>query len=216
MSLGRYHYQQDAKLLKWQFTLLALVLIAVIALHVFALYLRDDARRTAVAYQANFDNVSLELEQIELAEATIRQYIDDFNVMANLGVLNEEDRVALLEDISRIRDRHSLFPIDVEIREQERVPLEFPEEVDTSTLEEVISLRYSLVQLRVPLLHEGDFVKFMTDLLRSGRLMVVESCSLNETLTEMAAFYEVVEHMVASCDVIWYTLRREPNIELEY
>ena len=215
MSLGRLQLRQDAMLLRWQLILLSVLTVSVLVAWLTALYLRDENRRTEVAYQANYDNIRLELEQIEQAEATIRQYIDDYSVMAANGVLDEENRVALLEDFSRIRTRHRLFPLDVEIREQQRIQLEFPPEVDTSTLDESMSLRFSLVQLRAPLLHEGDFINLMGELLRTGRLVVVDRCSLRETLTESAAFFEVVEHLVADCDLYWYTLRREPNIQLD-
>ncbi|MEX2130474.1 MAG: hypothetical protein WD772_03230 [Pseudohongiellaceae bacterium] len=215
MSLGRRVLQQDLFLLKWQFILMGLVLMTAIGLYAGALYYRNDMRRDEFIFRTNFDNINNELQQIEEERAVILQYIDAFNIMAQRGVLEEENRVGLLEDIRLLRNRHRLFPIEVQIREQERILLQYPLEVEN--VDELISLRASRVQLRIPLLHEADLSRFLSDFIQTGRLLVVERCLLEQAYTKDEDFYEMTEHGIATCDIYWYTLRREqPVIEEEF
>ena len=215
MSLGRRDLRQDLFLLKWQFILSGLVLVTAIGLYVGALYYRNEMRRDEFVYQANFDNINNELQQIEEERAVILQYIDAFNTMARRGVLQEENRVGLLEDIRILRNRHHLFPIELQIREQERILLQYPLEVEN--VDEVISLRASRIQLRIPMLHEADLTRFISDFTQTGRLLVVDRCTIEQVFVEEEDFFELVEHSVATCDIYWYTLRRElPVVEEEF
>ena len=215
MSLGRRQFDQDLVLLKWHLVLLGLVLVGSIALYVGAVYYRNEMRRAEYAFEVNYDSINNELQQIESERTTILQYIDAFNIMARRGILEEENRVGLLEDIRLLRNRHRLFPIEVQIREQDRIVLQYPLEVEN--VEEVISLRASMVQIRMPLLHEADLTRFLQDLLLTGRLLVVDECIIEELPVESDEFFEYTEHAIGSCDIYWYTLRREqPVTEEEY
>lgn len=210
MSLGRRHLQQDLYLLKWQLILLGLILVTAIGLYVGAIYFRNEMRRTEYAYQVNFENINNELQQIEEERSTILQYIDAFNTMARRGILDEEDRVGLLEDIRVLRNRYRLFPIEVQIHEQERTLLQYPEEVQD--VEEIISLRATRIDLHIPLLHEADLTRFLQGMTQSGRLLVIDSCDIEQLLTEDDEFYELTEHLTANCSIYWYSLRREQPV----
>ena len=50
MSLGRLQLRQDAMLLRWQLILLSVLTVSVVVAWLTALYLRDENRRTEVAY----------------------------------------------------------------------------------------------------------------------------------------------------------------------
>ncbi|MEQ8956075.1 MAG: hypothetical protein RL120_18250, partial [Gammaproteobacteria bacterium] len=94
------------------------------------------------------------------------------------------------------------------IREQDRILLEYPP--DVAFPDDQVSLRASQVEISLPLLHEGDLMRFLNDFLGTGRLLVTDECSIAEALREVSDELEVVAHQVATCNFYWYTLRLEP------
>jgi len=165
-------------------------------------------RRQEIGIRSNTEVLNLELREIEQSERIIVENIDLFNLMQANGILDEENRVSLLEDISRIRDSLHLFPIDVEIEEQQRKLLEYEESI--TDFEEQISLRSSQIRLSMPLLHEEDLLKFVDRFLNTGRLILSNQCTVNRSLADEEQMLDVVEHLRAECEFYWYTLQREP------
>ena len=137
--------------------------------------------------------------------------IDLFNEMSAKGVMGDEDRVSLLAEIGGIRDKYKLFPITVTIGEQQRQLLAYDEEVEDA--EEQISLRRSLLNVQIPLLHEEDLTRFIDDYLRPNRLMVNNRCVINNVLLQDTEQLSVVPHQQARCEFYWYTLHREPFLD---
>jgi hypothetical protein len=149
-----------------------------------------------------------QVQDVEGSERIIVNNIGRFNNMVVATVMDEENRVGLLEEIRAIRDRHQLFPISVEIQEQVRLLLEYGPGIEFP--DEQISLRSSQIEIQMDLLHEEDLTRFLDDFLGSGRLMINNSCSIRELLISENNFLKHVEHQTASCEFQWYTLRREP------
>lgn len=207
MAVKRQNIKADLIWLKWWLVLLAGSFIVAIGGYWASIYYLSDMRRLEVGTQSNFNMILQEVTQIEDSERIIVEHIDQFNAMVEDGLLAEEDRVSLLEDVRRIRDRFRLFPIDVEITEQSSRMLEYGDEVEFP--EEYISVRSSTVTVRLPLLHEEDLVRFLNAFLNAGRLMVSTSCSITASPVEPGNALELVAYQTASCEFIWYSFRRE-------
>jgi len=199
---------EDLRWLKWRLVLLAVALIISLTLYASALYFRNGMRRQEINVRTNTEVLQLELREIEQSERIIVENIDLFNAMVANGVLDEENRVSLLEDISRIRQRLNLFPIDIEIIEQERMLLNYDDYVEFP--DEQITLRFSHIVMSLPLLHEQDLTRFLDEFLNTGRLIVVTECDVNRTLVDEDDALDLVEHLRAECEFNWYTLQREP------
>lgn len=215
MAARRRSIKDDLAWLKWWLILLALSVAIAIGGYWAALYYRGEVRRIEAGTRSNFDLILQEVTQIEESEQIIVENIDRFNALAENRLLEEEDRVSLLEDVRRIRDRFRLFPIDVEIREQTSRMLEYGETVEFP--EEFISIRSSTVMVRLPLLHEEDLTRFLNAFLNAGRLMVTTSCAITVASVDPTEALEVVVHQIANCEFIWYTFRRElPSEEAEF
>jgi hypothetical protein len=209
-SQGR-NLKDDLSWLRWWLALLALTFVTAIGGYWAALYYRSDMRRLEFGTRANFDAIIQEVTQIEESEQIIVENIDRYNHLVDDGLLAEEDRVSLLEDIRRIRNRFQLFPIDVEIREQSTRMLEYAEE--TEYPDERISVRSSVVMLRIPLLHEEDLTRFLGAFLNTRRLMVTTSCAVTASPSDEIEVFEIAERQIANCEFIWYTFRREFTTE---
>lgn len=208
MALKRRNIKEDLEWLKWPLVWLLISILAAVVLYLGTDYIRDEIRMDELNASAGLDVISEQVSAIEVSEQIIVDNIDRYNTMVANRVMEEEGRVALLDEISIIRERFQLFPISVEISEQDRILLAYPEEVEFP--DEQISLRSSRVQVQIPLLHEEDLVRFLSAFLRDGRLMVVNRCALNDTPVLEEDILRVVPHQVATCEFYWYTLRNEP------
>ncbi|MDA1372405.1 MAG: hypothetical protein O2971_16795 [Proteobacteria bacterium] len=208
MALKRRNTKEDLEWLKWPLVWLLISILAAVVLYLGTDYIRDEIRMDELNASAGLDVISEQVSAIEVSEQIIVDNIDRYNTMVANRVMEEEGRVALLDEISIIRERFQLFPISVEISEQDRILLAYPEEVEFP--DEQISLRSSRVQVQIPLLHEEDLVRFLSAFLRDGRLMVVNRCALSDTPVLEEDILRVVPHQVATCEFYWYTLRNEP------
>ncbi len=215
MAIRRRNIREDLAWLKWWLILLAICFAIAIGGYWAALYYRSDMRRLEIGTRTNFDVITQEVTQIEESERIIVENIDRYNALVSNGLLSEEDRVSLLEDIRRIRNRFRLFPIDVEVREQSSRTLDYDERVENP--EEQISVRASVVMIRIPLLHEEDLTRFLGAFLNAGRLMLTTSCAITASSVDVSETFEIVEHQIANCEFIWYTFRRElPSTNNEF
>ena len=215
MAIRRRNIQEDLAWLKWWLILLTICFAIAMGGYWAAFYYRSDMRRLEIGTRTNFDVITQEVTQIEESERIIVENIDRYNALVSNGLLSEEDRVSLLEDIRRIRNRFRLFPIDVEVREQSSRVLEYAEGIENP--DEQISVRASVVMLRLPLLHEEDLTRFLGAFLNAGRLMVTTSCAITASSVDVSDTFEIVEHQIANCEFIWYTFRRElPSANEEF
>ena len=210
MALRRRTWQADVKWLQTPLTMLGVVIIAAIAIYLGASYFRNDLQRQEFNALSELDLLRAQINEIEEAEQVIVNNIGLYNSMVANGVMSEEDRVAMLEAITAIRDRYYLFPINVNIGEQDRLLLEYPESVEFP--DDQITLRTSPVQVRYSLLHEEDLTRFLNDYLASGNLVVPSQCSVTAALEDPADRLNVVQHQLADCQFQWYTFQREPYI----
>lgn len=207
MAIRRQNIRDDLTWLKWWLILLVLCFTVAIGGYWAALYYRSDMQRLEMGTRTNFEVITQEVTQIEESERIIVENIDRYNALVSNRLLDEEDRVSLLEDIRRIRNRFRLFPIDVEVREQSSRVLDYPEGVEDA--EEQIAVRATPVVLRIPLLHEEDLTRFLGAFLNAGRLMVTTTCGITASATDSAERLDIVQQQMASCEFIWYTFRRE-------
>lgn len=200
--------REDLRWLKWRLVMLTIAVVIALGLYFGALLFRNEMRRQEVGIRTNTEVLQIQLQEIGQSERIIIENIDRFNSIVADAVMEEENRVVLLEDISTIRERHHLFPIDIQIAEQERQLLNYDESVEFP--EEQISLRSSRIQIALPLLHEEDLARFFGDLFNTGRLLVPNRCTITNTLLDADDLFEVVEHQRAICEIYWFTLNREP------
>lgn len=212
--MNRLQLKQDALYIKWHLLILTITVIGGPASYLGATYFQDQMNRQELGAQTNVAITDDLIRRIEEEEATIVANIGRFQAMSDDGVLEPENRVAILERLRMLREQHNLFSIAIDISEQERNVLPLPENL--MDIEEQISLRGTRIGVNLSLLHEEDLTRFYTGFMDTGRLMFPLECRLLLTLIDESSFLNVAEHQSASCDFMWYTLRREPYVEPEY
>ena len=214
MALRRRNWQDDLLWLRWPVIFLSLIVILVVSAWWMASSYRNSVQRQEFNVRNQLDLLSGQVREIEEAEQIIVNNIGVYSSMAARGVMDAENRVALLDDIAAIRARYNLFPISVDISEQNRQVIPFVSEVDFPT--EQISLRSSRISLQLPLLHEQDLTRLIDELLATGRLLAVDRCAVNYALESPENFLTLVQHQIAACELYWYTFQREPYIDPEF
>ncbi len=214
MALRRRSLQADIKALKWSLGFLLLAIAATGGIYFSTQYFWNDILRQESNVYNQLNYVSSQVSAIEEAETIFVNNIDRFNQMVKSGVLDEEDRVGLLEEFGQIRDKYRLFPMSVSVSEQEKRMLQYPETVENP--EEEMSLRSSRLQVSLPLLHEEDLTRFLTEILQPERMLVNNHCEINQLVVSEEDILTLVPHQRAVCEIVWYTLQREPFGQEEY
>ena len=207
MALTSRHLKQDVLWLKWPLIVVVITFCLCIAVIVSANLYRDDIQRREQQVLGEFDLLSGQVQAIAESERIIIENIESFNTMVANSVMDEEDRVAILNEIGIIRTRHKLFPISVRISEQQQTALEYSATVEFP--DEKISVRTTLISLSLPLLHEEDLTRFLADFLQTGRLIVTSRCNISALALLPQDELSMVPHQIADCDFYWFTFRRE-------
>ena len=157
--------------------------------------------------RSQFEQVQTSIQQIAQEESTIVEYIGRYREMVQDALFEEEDRLAVLENVQAIRQENRLFPVSVEMQEQASSMLVYaPEEIAPG---EPVQLRYSMMEVRFPLLHEADFFRMMESLLGSRGFFMPTTCQLRPTVGTQG-YTEVAENVAATCDFVWFTFQINP------
>lgn len=210
MALRRRNRREDIAWLRLPIIVLVVSLVVSAGLYIAASMYLNEVRRQQFNATTNLDLLSGQVDEIERSEQVVVNNIGIYNRMVENGAMGDEDRVRLLEEITRIRQRNLLFPMNVTIGEQDRLLLPYPDTVEFP--DEQITLRSSPVQVRYSLLHEEDLTRFLDEFLALGNLLVPSRCSITLALEDPADAMKVVQHQIADCEFYWYTFQREPYL----
>lgn len=128
--------------------------------------IRDATRLSRVGAQERVSRVSEE-------ERDIRDNLVYYERMRQAGMIGGQSRLDLIDTITKIKSDRKLFEIRYTIEAQR--PLDYPGIVTTDAADFVVTR----VTLSMLLLHEGDFLDFLSDLQAAGKAHVsVRRCSV--------------------------------------
>ncbi|MEQ9068330.1 MAG: hypothetical protein RLO18_16460, partial [Gimesia chilikensis] len=103
MALRKRKLKDDLLWLRGPFIVLGIAILSAAGMYYGANLFRGEFQQQEMAVQSDFDLLTQQVEEIEQAERIIVENIETYNGMRTNGILDEEDRVALLEDIAAIR-----------------------------------------------------------------------------------------------------------------
>lgn len=203
--------KSDYLRLKWP--ILALVASIVIGLGLYATLSAADASATRALNlaRAELDFAQSRVDRIEEEESTIREYIGHYQEISRLGVLGGEDRLQLLERFAALRETHGLFPIDIEIAGQKKLPLQYGELSGKPVGEpgRPVAVQVSAVNFTLPLLHENDLSNLLAGLLEGSELIQAQTCTISASSVDSVDYLRLGQHFNAGCSLAWYTLSIE-------
>lgn len=208
MNFNFSFQNQDMVLLKWPVLWLATGIVVSAVWCGGAFQFRENSDRALQAARATRTQMEASVRRIQAEEQTVRSFIDRYRELATDGVINDEDRLGLVETVGRLRARHKLYPVQLDIEQQAIFPL-----AGVGGLEnpgDAISLRASRIQVSVPLLHEEDLSRLFDELhdMKSG-IFVAEMCSVKRTGRDTGSDRpELHENLTAFCKILWLTLKK--------
>jgi hypothetical protein len=154
--------------------------------------------------QSSFQQVSSSIEQIEMEEATVVRYIDQFERISRDGIYGDPNRLLLLERLNALRQQRRLYPIAVQISEPYELNIPYPPEDPLPG--EPVYIKSSLMSLTAELVHEGDLLYILDELTRSSFLLQPVRCSLSPNRIGQTDFDSVTSNFQARCEVRWHNL----------
>lgn len=203
---------EELLIIKWHLLLFIGCTIVAIAIYLGVQAMESESSREVRNAQSGFEQARSSVELIEEEEATIIEYIDEFQLLSSEGIFEPEDRLQFLEDMAVIRDQLNLFPIKLSINEQYTGRLEYSTTNSRST-GGPIDLNSSEISLSMPLLHEEDFTRFLDAIENSGGLFQIKECGLTLRNTGAKTFITLQQHMSVDCLAVWYTYNLNPIVE---
>lgn len=161
--------------------------------------LATEVRQSHAQAQSGRDAAQRALSAARAEEAEIAAKIDRFRHLVERGAVGPEQRLAWVELIRDARARHGLGAVDYEFSPQRPLdPALAP--ADTGQLEATSSA----LRIRMPLLHEGQLVALLDDLVQHASALVrVREC----TISRAAATAPGGEQLNADCLLDWITFR---------
>tara|TARA_R110000772_G_scaffold29023_8_gene72849 strand:+ start:251 stop:895 length:645 start_codon:yes stop_codon:yes gene_type:complete len=200
--------KQDYFALKWKILTALLCLSIAVAIYLIANFINEDMNRAVNIARSELQNARTSVDQIELEEATIIEYIERYQDLEIEGIVNDEDRLLFLELITEIRENYDLFPISINIGEQSTLRLLYdPAEREPGG---PINLNATELEISLPLLHENDLTRLLDALLSSPGLFLTRECSIKLLNPAITNFIVLGQHQTATCDLLWFTFDIDP------
>lgn len=198
--------RQDWSRLAYPLAGLALALIAAALLISFAYDRVTEAEQALQAQQQQLQQARSRYMASGQEKDIIVSFLPPYKALVEEGFIGEERRILWLDSIRNIHQQYKLFKITYTIGAQEPYTPPFP--VDTGSFK----LNRSVMQLELPMLHEGDILTFLQALRQQQRSpIIIRECELTRLRTIMDA--TVTPNLIAKCELDWYTLREaQPGV----
>ncbi|KAF0835949.1 hypothetical protein FNL37_2247 [Methylovorus glucosotrophus] len=192
--------RQDWSRLAYPLAGLALALIAAALLISFAYDRVTEAEQALQAQQQQLQQARSRYMASGQEKDTIVSFLPPYKALVEEGFIGEERRILWLDSIRNIHQQYKLFKITYAIGAQEPYTPPFP--VDTGSFK----LNRSVMQLELPMLHEGDILTFLQALRQQQRSpIIIRECELTRLRAIMDA--TMTPNLIAKCELDWYTLR---------
>ncbi len=206
--------KQDLLLLRPTLIIFLVVLSLSIAAYQTATSYQQSSASALRSAQASYQQVSSSIEQIEQEESTVVRYIDRYQQMVARGVIGDGNRLQLIEQLSSLRQRSRLYPINIQIRESSEVAVSYPPEDPLPG--DPVFLRAAPVSLVMALLHEGDLLQVLDAMLMFPGLLQPKRCLIKSMGSVGEPFSSVTENLESSCELLWYNLALIPPTPEEF
>jgi hypothetical protein len=200
--------KKDLMLLK-NATMVFVVLPTIAMAMVFgARSLQQSATENLDSARIGFMQATTALTQIAEEEQTIGRFIDRYLQMEADGIVSTLDRLQFLEHVRRIRESLQLYTVNVLIGEQTSLLVPYPP--DNLLPGEPVVLNQTTIDLQLSLLHEGDLLRLLDELLIIPGLLQASECLLEMSASAEDRMTKLQENLSARCKLQWYSFDFTP------
>ena len=189
---------------------ISFLVLSILALvtYVSATRLQQLANDNLSAARVYFDQVSSSVTQIAQEAETIIRYIDRYIQIDTDGVVSAPDRLQFLERMDSIRESLQLYALDLEMGEQISYVMPYPPQDPLPG--EPVTVNQTSIDLELPLLHEGDLVRMLDQLLSMPGLFLPTQCLITLDSISTDNFTQLRENLVSRCRVNWFSFELTP------
>ena len=182
--------------------ILAVSIIAAISIVAASQWYRDREKRESANADQRLREARGRVEAARRERDSLQESADVFRTLVQRGLLQNEQRLDLVELMNNLRARHQLFSLDYEIAPQRTLALPGGR-VYTS-----VDVLASRVRIKLRALHEGDVIDFVDALAHSDQgFYIVDRCRMRRTEDPRADM--LAPHVEAECTLEWITLKEK-------
>lgn len=186
--------------LRLAWTALALAIAAGAALAWGGHWYLGKVRRDEAASRTQLAEASARLADARRESEDFRASAEVFRDLVKRGILEEENRLELVERLDRLKKGHRLSALEYEIAPQRPLAI-----AGTSTFT-AVDVRGSRVKVTARALHEGDALAFLEELSRPPRgFTPATRCHLMRL--ETGGGESLAPRVEAQCTLEWITLK---------
>jgi len=158
------------------------------------------ARVLLAAAQKDRTEKAERLARIAEEEREVREKLQVYEQLQRLNILGEERRLEWADAINRIRAERELLDLKYKV-DRQRLLVSLPGKPGS------VDFFASPMQVQIALLHEGDLVRFLSDLRASGNAYYsVKHCDINRT-GQAATGTGLTPRLRADCDIDLITIQ---------
>ncbi len=178
---------------------LAIVLIVAIVLVRYSERLVDQAKGTLSVQEQTLSDARQKFSNAGAEKDIITRYLGTYQALQELGFAGGEQRINWVDSLRKANREAGMFGVEYQIGQQVGYPL--ASEIGGSNL----PMKHSVMKLTVPLLHEGDLMRFFRLLAnqRSG-VFTLNACQIRRSAPVDAAATQ--PRLGAECEVSWITV----------
>lgn len=147
-----------------------------------------------------YNNASENLQVAKQEQQEIAHYLPKYQFLLRVGFIGEERRHDWLARLHQVVKEYQLFNIDYEIQQQTAYE---PEGIFKLSR---YKMQRSVMNLKWGLLHEEDFIHFLTGLREDTSPFMVRDCEIELAPDTEINSYSLQENLTASCTIDWLTI----------
>jgi len=185
---------------------LGVVLIAAIVLVRYADRLVTQAKSTLAAQEKALTDARLKYSNAGTEKDIITRYLGTYQALQELGFVGGEQRINWVDSLRKANREAGMFGVEYQVAQQAPYPL--ANEIGGGSL----PMKHSVMKLTVPLLHEGDLMRFFRLLAtqRSG-VFTLNACQLRRNSGSDTSTLQ--PRLGAECEVSWITVNEAEKKE---
>lgn len=185
--------------------ILVLSIVAAIAIVVASQWYRDREKRERMGMDQRLREARGRVESARRERDSLQESADVFSALVKRGLLQNEQRLDLVEMMNSLRARQQLFSLDYEIAPQRVLAL------PGGQVYASVDVLASRVRIKLRALHEGDVLDFVDGLIHSRQgFYIVDRCRMRRA--DDTRLDALLPHVEADCTLEWITLReKRPN-----
>lgn len=195
--------KSDLMLLRNSSIVFAALTTLAITIYVGASGLQRSATANLNSSRAYFDQVSTSVTQIAQEEETIIRYIDRYVQIAADGIVSPQDRLQFLERMTHIREQYQLYSMNLTMDELVSHVVPYPPEDPLPG--DPVTMTQTAISLELSLLHEGDLLRLLDELMRLPGLFQPTACSIELDAGAGEGFNQLRENLLSRCQINWYS-----------